>query len=128
MYDELLFTHDDDPFLYDVMRAQLDEDAAIGEGNGVNAKNVTISDSNDTPKGTKLEGEALIGELVSKMFKHPETGSLERYSGEVDTYLPAESTDQEDYWGIQFEDGDRESWTETKCGQGRCCIRNMRKP
>ena len=36
VHDELLFTHDDDPFLYDIVRAQLDVDAAIGEGEGLN--------------------------------------------------------------------------------------------
>ena len=45
MHDELLFTHADDPFLYDIVRAQLDVCAALGEGNGVNAENWTLSDS-----------------------------------------------------------------------------------
>ena len=30
----------DDPFLYDIVRAQLDVDAAIGEGEGLNVRNL----------------------------------------------------------------------------------------
>ena len=46
MHDELLFTHDDDPFLYDSVRAQLDVDAAIGEGKGL-ASSVYLSHTPD---------------------------------------------------------------------------------
>ena len=42
MHDELLFTHDDDPFLYDIVRAQLDADAAIGEGEGLDASSPSL--------------------------------------------------------------------------------------
>ena len=59
LHDELLFTHDDDPFLYDILRAQLDVDAAIGEGEGLNVSSSSpvTKDGISSLTGTKLVGE-----------------------------------------------------------------------
>ena len=107
MHDELLFTHDDDPFLYDIVRAQLDVDAAIGEGEGLEASSPVLV----TTDGVPSEGEAkYVGESVCKMFKNPDTGIMQHYTGEVEEYKPGNTDDEVDLWEIKFSDGDVETW------------------
>ena len=115
MHDELLFTHDDDPFLYDIVRAQLDVDAAIGEGEGLEASSPSLVTADEVSPGGKTK---YVGESVCKMFKNPDTGSMQRYTGEVEEYKPGNTADEVDLWEIKFSDGDVETWESAELMSG----------
>ena len=115
VHDELLFTHDDDPFLYDIVRAQLDVDAAIGEGEGIDANPPSLGTPDEVISGGDPN---YVGESVCKMFKNPDTGVMQRYTGEVEEHKPGNTDDEVDLWEIKFSDGDVETWelSELKSG------------
>ena len=51
-----------------------------------------------------------VGESVCKMFKNPDTGIMQRYTGEVEECKPGNTDDEVDLWEIKFSDGDVETW------------------
>ena len=153
---DLLFTYEDDPFTYDILRSHLDTtyiketnipDQTFKVVNSAKPKvnMIPSSPANKPRKIVKLnskpkpkvktqpqktetfDGDDVIGRDVAKLFKK-EDGSGQRvpFFGEVTAFISPEAPDDEDLWRVEFDDGDGEEWDLADLKEGRKMFDKLR--